>query len=100
MSNELQILNQILEHRLHQADIEQVLAELSGDDKSALLNKVGELLRRLSALMEVSSNVLGSMGLELNPADSPSKIYLQRCEHYRQSPPPPDWGGIWTMTSK
>jgi adenylate cyclase len=64
MSNELQILNQILEHRLHQADIEQVLAELSGDDKSALLNKVGELLRRMSALMEVSSNVLGSMGLD------------------------------------
>ena len=53
MSNELKILNQILEHRLHQADIEQVLAELSGDDKSALLNKVGELLRRLAALMEV-----------------------------------------------
>jgi adenylate cyclase len=64
MSNELKILNQILEHRLHQADIDQVLAELSGDDKSALLNKVGELLRRMSALMEVSSNVLGTMGLE------------------------------------
>ena len=64
MRNELQILNQILEHRLHQDDIEQVLAELSGDDKSALLNKVGELLRRMSALMEVSSNVWGSMALE------------------------------------
>ncbi len=64
MPNELQILNQILEHRLHQEDIDQVLAELSGDDKSALLNKVGELLRRMSALMEVSSNVLGSMGLD------------------------------------
>ncbi len=64
MPNELQILNQILEHRLHQDDIDQVLAELSGDDKSALLNKVGELLRRMSALMEVSSNVLGSMGLD------------------------------------
>jgi adenylate cyclase len=38
--------------------------------------------------------------LELNPKDQPSEVYLQRCRHYRESPPPSDWGGIWIMASK
>ena len=32
--------------------------------------------------------------------DQPSKLYLNRCEHYRQDPPPEDWGGVWSMTTK
>jgi adenylate cyclase len=27
-------------------------------------------------------------------------IYLERLDHFRQSPPPPDWDGVFTYTSK
>jgi adenylate cyclase len=38
--------------------------------------------------------------LALNPADRPSRLYVERCEHFLETPPPPDWDGVWTMTSK
>jgi adenylate cyclase len=38
--------------------------------------------------------------LVLNPGDKPSRLYVERCEHFIASPPPPDWDGVWTMTSK
>ncbi len=38
--------------------------------------------------------------LELDPADSPSKVYLERSEGYRQSPPAADWDGVFRLTKK
>jgi adenylate cyclase len=38
--------------------------------------------------------------LAINPADRPSRLYVERCEHFVETPPPPDWDGVWTMTSK
>jgi adenylate cyclase len=38
--------------------------------------------------------------LVLNPGDKPSRLYVERAEHFIASPPPPDWDGVWTMTSK
>ena len=38
--------------------------------------------------------------LALNPADQPSRIYVERSEHFAVVPPPEDWDGVWTMTSK
>jgi adenylate cyclase len=38
--------------------------------------------------------------LALNPADRPSRLYVERCEHFIETPPPSDWDGVWTMTSK
>jgi len=38
--------------------------------------------------------------LALNPADYPSSMYLQRCEHLKNSPPPADWDGVWKMETK
>jgi adenylate cyclase len=38
--------------------------------------------------------------LELRPDDEPSRMYIERCRHYRETPPPADWGGVWTMTEK
>lgn len=38
--------------------------------------------------------------VELRPGDGPSTLYLERCAHYRDNPPPPDWRGVWEMTSK
>ena len=38
--------------------------------------------------------------LEHNPDDPPSKIYIERCEAFKVSPPPEDWDGVYTMTTK
>ena len=38
--------------------------------------------------------------LELKPGDGPSKLYIERCEILIKEPPPPDWDGVFTMTSK
>ncbi len=38
--------------------------------------------------------------LQANPKDKPSKIHLDRCLHYVQTPPPVEWDGVWTLTEK
>ena len=38
--------------------------------------------------------------LGLHPHDHPSELYVERCEHFLETPPPPDWDGVWVMTSK
>jgi adenylate cyclase len=38
--------------------------------------------------------------LVLNAADQPSCLYVDRCEHFIATPPPPDGDGVWTLTSK
>lgn len=34
------------------------------------------------------------------PWDQPSRLYLERCTYYRQTPPDDDWDGVWVMESK
>ena len=38
--------------------------------------------------------------LAANPKDEPSRIYLERCEIFRNTAPAPDWDGVWTMQGK
>jgi adenylate cyclase len=38
--------------------------------------------------------------LQANPRDIPSKIHLERCQHYALEPPPVEWDGVWTLTEK
>ena len=38
--------------------------------------------------------------LVLNPADHPARLYVERCEIFIATPPPRDWDGVWTMTTK
>lgn len=40
------------------------------------------------------------MALETDPTDSPSKVYIERCVYYLENPPPEDWDGAFTMTTK
>ncbi len=37
---------------------------------------------------------------ELKDKINPSKIYIDRCNQFKELPPPPDWNGIFTLTSK
>jgi adenylate cyclase len=38
--------------------------------------------------------------LEANPKDGPSRIYMERCEIFRGTPPPRDWDGVWSVQSR
>lgn len=38
--------------------------------------------------------------LTVKPGDKPSELYIRRCQTLKASPPPEDWDGVWTMTSK
>ncbi len=31
---------------------------------------------------------------------NPSEIYLERCKQFKELPPPPEWDGVYTLTSK
>lgn len=35
--------------------------------------------------------------LAAHPQDGPSRIYLERCRFYRDTPPPASWDGVWTV---
>jgi len=38
--------------------------------------------------------------LKIEPNDMPSKIYLERCNGFKATPPPDDWDGVYTMKTK
>lgn len=38
--------------------------------------------------------------LTKNSEDEPSKVFIERCLQYQQNPPPEDWDGVFTMTTK
>ena len=38
--------------------------------------------------------------LDIVPGDGPSQIYIERCDVFIKNPPPPDWDGVFVMTTK
>jgi hypothetical protein len=38
--------------------------------------------------------------LQVDKEDGPSKLYYVRCKHYIENPPPEDWDGVFSMTTK
>jgi adenylate cyclase len=38
--------------------------------------------------------------LRLQPDDAVSEMYVKRCLHYRDHPPPKNWDGVWVLTEK
>jgi adenylate cyclase len=57
-------IRDIFRHRFQQSDIHRLLWGLSEDQKAELFNKIGDLLRRTSALVEIANNVSGSLSLD------------------------------------
>jgi len=62
---DLDIVNQILGHRLQQDDIQRILSQLSDDDQETFQFKLGDILRKTSALLEVSRRVSESLSLDV-----------------------------------
>ena len=65
MADELDIIRSVFEHRLRQTDLERILKALSATDRNELVVKIGDLLRRLSALVEVSHKVSDTLSLDV-----------------------------------
>ena len=38
--------------------------------------------------------------LKLYPGDAPTQMYLVRCEQFLETPPPPNWDGVFVMKTK
>jgi hypothetical protein len=38
--------------------------------------------------------------LKHDPQDGPTRLYIERCIELSKNPPPPDWDGVFTMTTK
>ena len=38
--------------------------------------------------------------LAIRPDDGPAKMYIDRCKHFIDEPPPDDWDGVWRMQEK
>ena len=41
-----------------------------------------------------------SSALEANVNDVPSQLYIERCNLFKDTPPPQGWNGEWVMTEK
>ena len=59
------LLNQVFDHRLQQGDIRRLLDNLSRSDREAFLDKLSDMLGRVTALLEVSSRLSDSLSLDL-----------------------------------
>jgi adenylate cyclase len=38
--------------------------------------------------------------LAVDPADAPSKLYIERSQLYLNTPPPDDWNGVFVLKTK
>jgi adenylate cyclase len=38
--------------------------------------------------------------LEISPNDYTCKLYIQRCAYFKETPPPPNWSGVFIMQTK
>jgi len=38
--------------------------------------------------------------LDRTRQDAPSRLYIERCQVLKKNPPPPDWDGVFTLTTK
>ncbi len=70
------------------------------DDKKKVL-ALFQKGRNLYTLMKFSeAQSCFKEALKIDPLDGPSQVYLDRCEHYIQNPPPEDWDGVFVMKTK
>ena len=83
--------NRLKDTRENLTRVEDILRELNAN------------LERLEAQAEVAAryHTLQDAGtLKLHADDKVSKMYIERCAHFVESPPPEDWDGSWTLSEK
>jgi adenylate cyclase len=81
----------------------EVLAE-AGGPAAGLASRLLELHETAMDLYRRRrwSEALGAFtaGREAFPSDRVFGLYLERCQHFLQGPPPADWDGVWELKEK
>lgn len=70
------------------------------EEKKKVLEYFAEGRRSYKLMDFISARNSFIEALKIDPEDGPSKVYLARCKHYLESPPPEDWDGVFVMTTK
>ena len=70
------------------------------DSKRQVMDTFAEGLKHYKLMNFAEAKNAFAAALKIDPDDGPSKVYFARCKHYIQSPPPEDWDGVFTMTTK
>ncbi len=65
LDTDVNIVGRLIGHRLRQDDIKQILETLSKQDRSVFTEKLSDILRKTSALLEVSRRVSDSLSLDV-----------------------------------
>lgn len=88
--------------RAQPLQVHEVLARAGGLDPamSRLLDAYNQALALYRARRWQEAADAFAAILVDHPDDGPSKTYLARCRTYAATPPPADWNGVWTLTSK
>lgn len=63
--DDINILSEVMDRHLRQSDIDRILRVLTSTDQQLLLLRITDLLRRLSALFEISTRMQESLSLDV-----------------------------------
>ncbi|MFH2202150.1 MAG: GAF domain-containing protein [Elusimicrobiota bacterium] len=63
--NEIDIVKTVFEHRLQQSDMDRILTQLSTTDRDQLISEMGQLLDRISALVDVTNKISDTLSLDV-----------------------------------
>lgn len=79
----------------------ELVAEKSVDETTAkLLEKFNEGFKLYHEQKWTEAIEVFKEALAIRADDACSELYLERCQDYLKEPPPADWDGVFTMTSK
>lgn len=70
------------------------------EDRKKVLQFFSEGRKSYKLMDFESAKTSFSKALKVDADDGPSKVYLARCRHYIENPPPEDWDGVFVMTTK
>ena len=77
-----------------------LLYPMLSDEMQQVLNEYNKGLE-LYKKMEFSKALsFFEKGSAIKPDDGPCKLYVDRCKMFIKEPPPADWDGVFTMTTK
>jgi len=70
------------------------------ESKKKMLENYNEGLRHYREMRFKEAIKAFKRALEYEPNDGPSRLYIARCVELNKNPPPSDWDGVFTMTTK
>ena len=70
------------------------------DQKQMVVDRYAEGLNLYTQRLWEQGRTKFEEALLADPEDAPSKLYIDRCNHFMQNPPPEDWDGVWVYTTK